>query len=87
MKVVNFIRKEGTVTKSDLLLAKGARVDAATRDVLLERLAAEDLVRIDGKTITATSFEEFVAALHLRPELPDADSFCRPFEEDRQPAN
>ena len=77
VKVLRFIREKGSVRKTDLLLAKGCRVDASARDVLLERIAAEDLIRVDGKTITATSFEKFVAALHSRAELPDADSFLQ----------
>ena len=60
-------------------------MDAKTRDILLDRLAAEDLIRMDGKTITATSFEDFFAALHSRTDPPDADSFCGLFEEEQQP--
>ncbi|MGB6220925.1 hypothetical protein [Haloferula sp.] len=75
LKVLSYIREKGSVKKSDLLLAKGSRVDAATRDILLERLAAEDLIRVEGKTVTATSFEDFVMALHSRPALPDSASF------------
>jgi hypothetical protein len=32
-------------------------------------------VRIDGKTVTAATFEEFVTALYSRPGLPEADNF------------
>ena len=49
--------------------------DKEQRDILLERLAAEDLVRIDGQTVTAATFEEFVTALHSRPGLPEAANF------------
>lgn len=78
LKVLRHIREKGTVAKSDLLLAKGSRVDATTRDVLLERLAAEDLIRVEGKTVTATSFSEFVKALHARPELPNPETYRAP---------
>jgi len=82
LKVLNHIREKGSVKKTDLLLAKGCRVDAATRDVLLERLAAEDLIRVEGKTVTAASFEEFVTALHSRPGLPEAASFDEAIKQD-----
>lgn len=60
------------MTLSDLLFVRGARLDAATRDVLLERLIAEDLIRIERKTVTAATFAGFVAALLSRPALPEA---------------
>ena len=78
LKVLRHIQEKGSVAKSDLLLAKGSRVDATTRDVLLERLAAEDLIRVEGKTVTATSFSEFVKALHARPELPNPETYRAP---------
>jgi hypothetical protein len=36
----------------------------------VERFAAENLVRVEGKTVTATSYAEFVAALYARDDLP-----------------
>ena len=38
---------------------------------MVECLAAEDLARVDGKTITATSYAEFVESLHRRKTLPE----------------
>lgn len=73
--VLNHIREKGSARKANLLLAKGCRVNAKTRDILLDRLAAENLIRVEGATVTAASFGEFVAALHSRPALPEADSF------------
>jgi len=35
------------------------------------RLIVEDLVRVEGKTITATSYAEFVESLHRRKALPE----------------
>ncbi len=47
-----------------------ARLTKQQRDIIAERFAAEDLVRIDGKQVAATTFEEFVAALYDRREFP-----------------
>jgi hypothetical protein len=33
--------------------------------------AAQDLVKIDGKLVTATTYPEFVEALYAREEFPE----------------
>ena len=40
------------------------------RDVLLNQFLNEDLVRMDGGKMQATTFLEFVEALHVRKEFP-----------------
>lgn len=39
-------------------------------DVLLNQFLNEDLVRMDGGKMQATTFLEFVEALHVRKEFP-----------------
>ena len=66
---MNYLREKGPTTKSDLL-RHGARLKKTERDPLLERLVDEDLVRMEGKIVTATTYSEFVTALHAREEFP-----------------
>jgi hypothetical protein len=73
LKALKDLRRKGAMSRSDVL--RGARLNKEERDLLLERLAAEDLVRVEGKTVTALTCAEFVAALHARPELPHAANF------------
>jgi hypothetical protein len=61
------------MSRSEIL--RSAHLKKGERDMMLERFAAEDLVRVDGKTVTATTFAEFVAAIHSRPALPEADNY------------
>ena len=82
LKVLGSIRGKGPMRLTELLFTKGARIDAATRDTLLERLVSEDLVRVEGKTVIAATCAEFVAALHSRPELPEADNYRELVDED-----
>ena len=51
------------------------RLDTEIDDLegLLE-LAAEDLVRLDGKTVEAATFREFVDALYARDEFPEPEN-------------
>ena len=73
LKALSDLRTRGPMSHSEIL--RSAHLKKEERDLMLERLAAEDLIRVDGKTVTATTFDEFVAALHTRPELPEADNF------------
>jgi hypothetical protein len=82
LEVLCYIRAKGPVKLSDLLLAKGARINAATRTVLLERLASEDLVRVEGKTVTATTYKEFLRALYARKEFPEVANHWAAVAED-----
>ncbi len=74
LKALRDLRTKGPMSRSDVLRYAHLK-DKEQRDLLLERLAAEDLIRVDGKMVTATTFVEFVAALHTRPGLPEADNF------------
>ena len=68
-RVLDYLRRKGPMTASDLN-RKAHIDDNKLRDALVERFAQEDLVRIDGKTIRPTGFEEFVEALYARGEFP-----------------
>jgi hypothetical protein len=83
VKVLHGLRTRGPMTRNEILRSYhlGGKEQ---RDILLERLASEDLVRIDHKTVTAASFEEFVCALHSRPELPGAASFRKAADGENQ---
>ncbi len=69
VRVLDWIRHNGSVSLSDV--ARGTRISKETRDELLKRFAEEDLVKIDGKVVTATTYAEFVAALYGRKEFPE----------------
>jgi hypothetical protein len=71
MKVLRDLRTKGPMSSSDIL-RYGHLKDKEQRNVLVKCLTAEGLIRIDGTTVTATTFAEFVDALHSRPELPQA---------------
>jgi hypothetical protein len=67
--VLEYLRTREVITRSELL--SGTRLDKNERNRMVECLAAEDLIRIDGKIITATSYAEFVESLHRRKALPE----------------
>jgi hypothetical protein len=73
LKALKDLRTKGPMSRSEVLI--NARLKKVERDLMLERFAGEDLVRVDGKTVTATTFAEFVAAIHSRPALPEADNY------------
>ena len=54
---------------------KNLHLKAGQRDMLLQQLANEDLVRIEGKCVVGTTYPEFVDALYQRPEFPQVE--CR----------
>jgi hypothetical protein len=68
LKTLAYMRTRGSMTLSDLV--SKARLTKAERNILVERFAAEDLVRVDGKFITATTYKEFVSRLYARKEFP-----------------
>jgi hypothetical protein len=61
------------MSKSELL--KGAHLKKEERDKILRVLEKEGLVRIEDKTISANSFENFTAALHARHNLTPPKNF------------
>jgi hypothetical protein len=72
--VPSLILLDGSGADADPLDGFAARLGKTERDVLLERLAAEDLVRIEGKTVEAANFAEFVDALYARDEFPEPEN-------------
>jgi hypothetical protein len=71
VKVLGDLRTNGPLSRSEIR-RKHHLESKQQRDIVLERLAAEDLVRINGQTVTAATFEEFVTALYSHPGLPEA---------------
>ena len=69
LKVLERLRDNESMTMSELLRGK-ACLKKNERDFLIDRFTEENLVRVDGKTVAATSYLEFVTALYARPELP-----------------
>jgi hypothetical protein len=72
-RVLECLRANGPISLSDLL--RKARLTKELRDVLVKRLAEQDLVEIDGKIIRARSYEEFVKALYAREEFLEPDNY------------
>jgi hypothetical protein len=70
VKVLGDLRTNGPLSRNEIR-RKHHLESKQQRDIVLQRLAAEDLVRIDGQTVTAATFEEFVTALYSRPGLPE----------------
>ena len=67
-RLLKFLRKHGPASKSAIL--QRCHLKKLQRDLLLERLSAEDLVQVDGTTVAATPYAEFVRALYEREEFP-----------------
>ena len=67
-RLLKYLREKGATSKGAIL--QNCHLKRHQRDVLLERLGAEGLVRVDGTTVSATTFPEFVGALHGREEFP-----------------
>jgi len=66
------LRREGPATKTDLL--KNFHLFAPERDLLLEELAGQGLLRLDGPTVAATSYREYVEVLYASEEFPAVES-------------
>ena len=69
MRVLDTIRATGPMSHSDV--ARGNRISKETRNQLMKYFAAQDLVKIDGKVVTASTYPEFVEALYARKEFPE----------------
>jgi hypothetical protein len=68
VRVLEYLRSREPMTKSQLL--RGAHLEKEERDRIVECFTAENLIRIEGKVVTATTFAEFAEALHAREDLP-----------------
>ena len=69
VRVLDYLRVRGPMTVADL--RRRTHLDSKLRDVLVERFLEEDLVRLDGKRVTALTYPEFVDALYARDEFPE----------------
>ena len=68
-KALKALRDHGSMSKRDL--QRRARfATAAHRDNVLIELEAEHLVKLEGKVVTAYTFEEFTRLLHHHSDLP-----------------
>jgi CRP-like cAMP-binding protein len=75
LKLMRRIRDKGTVRRRDLQRTF-ENFSAERLNQVLERLAAEDLLQLDGLHVTAVSLADFVRALHARPEFHEAEYLC-----------
>lgn len=72
-RVLEYLRVNGPMSSSDLL--RKAHLTKELRDVLVKRLAEQDLVEIDGKIIRAMGYEEFVERLYARKEFLEPENY------------
>ncbi len=82
VKLLKYLREKSPTSKSVIL--QNCHLKKHQRDVLLEHLAAEDLVRVDGATVSATTFSEFVRALYKREEFPQVTNHWAKVRESRK---
>ena len=74
LEVLQYLRQAGPISRRDFQLK--FRVLAKDRDALLGQLAAEGLVQLEPRLITAVPLAEFVQALHGRREFPEPAYSC-----------
>ena len=72
-RVLGYLRANGPMSSSDLL--RKAHLTKELRDVLVKRLAEQDLVEIDGKIIRAMGYDEFVERLYARKEFLEPENY------------
>lgn len=80
--MLGYLRVNGPMSSSDLL--RKAHLTKELRDVLVKRLAEQDLVEIDGKIIRARSYEEFVERLYARKEFLEPENYWAKLYPDKQ---
>ena len=76
--MLKFIRGKSPVAKRDVQ-RRFQSLDASRRDSLLEHLAAQGLVTLTDRTVTAVALADFVAALPSRPGLGEVGLNCAGF--------
>jgi hypothetical protein len=76
MRVLAYLRLRGPMSKSDPH-HRGHIDNPKTRDMLVERFEAENLVRVEGKNVKAITYGEFVESLYERKELPQPEDHWR----------
>lgn len=84
-KLLRFLRNHGPASKSAIL--QRCHLKKRQRDLLLERFSAEDLVQVDGTTVSATTYSEFVRALYERKEFPPVTNHSEVLLESRKGAS
>jgi len=72
VRVLEYLRERDPMTKSEL--RRGAHLGKEERDQILKCLVAENLVRLEGKAVVASSYVEFVQCLHSRKDLPQPEN-------------
>ena len=75
VEVLQHLRQAGPISRRDLQ-RKFPVLKAKNRDALLGQLAAEGLVYLETKLITAVPLADFVRALHARTEFPEPAYSC-----------
>lgn len=66
------LRTEGPATMTDLL--KNFHLKKHERDALLKALSGQGLLQVDGSTVAATSYRDFVEGLYASDEFPAVES-------------
>ena len=75
VEVLQHLRQAGPISRRDFQRKVRVRKGDG-RDALLGQLAAEGLVYLEAKMITAVSLADFVRALHARAEFPEPAYSC-----------
>lgn len=73
--LLRHLRERGPVSRRDLQ-RRFQSFTATQRDQVLERLAAEGLIVLDAKKVTAVPLADFIRSLHARPELGEPPYAC-----------
>lgn len=84
-RVLKYLRQKPPMTAAELRRSAHLK-NKGMRDALIGRFLEEDLARMDGGKIRATTFLEFVEALHARKEFPLPPSDWTAAAKQRQPA-
>jgi hypothetical protein len=71
-RLLRRLRDKGPATMTDLL--KNFHFSKRERDSLLEQLAGLGLLQVDGSTVAATSYRDFVEGLYASDEFPAVES-------------
>jgi hypothetical protein len=75
LEVLQYLRQAGPISRRDLQ-RRFPVLKAKNRDALLGQLAAEGLVQLAPRLVTAVPLPEFVRALHARKEFPEPAYSC-----------
>ncbi|MDB4544814.1 hypothetical protein N9Z83_02615 [Akkermansiaceae bacterium] len=73
--ILKHLRKTGSMTRSKIL--RKFHLPKAQRDQLLIQLEGEGLIHLDGKTVNAVAFADFIDSLYGRSEFKPPPVFSR----------